>query len=111
MSPVTVTDTSGTVRPKVSGSLTSGGDETTFEFGRHITWRDETWASMGSIGVTDAWFITGEIDSVSVDMSSWVEYKGAVQTRKDSSETFAQDPGTVFAPLDSEPAVTIRFSP
>ncbi len=108
---VTVSETNGTVKPKVSGSLTSGGDETTFEFGRHITWRDETWASMGSIGVTEAWFITGEIDSISMESSSRVEYKGTVQTQKDSNETFAQDPGTIFAPLGSAPEIVIRFSP
>ena len=105
-----VTETRGTVRPETAGSLTSAADRTTFSFSRKIQWRDDSMASYGAVGITDATFTSEDVREVAMSSSSRVEQKGKVATQKDSNEVFAQPPGTVFAPLDSAPVITIRFS-
>ena len=47
---------------------------------------------------------------VTMESSSRVTHDGAVKTQQDSTEVFSQDPGTIFAPLESDPVITIHFS-
>ena len=107
---VYVTNSSGTVRPEVAGSLTSGGDELTFSFARKLEWHDDTMAALGARGITEASFTSSDITSVTMRSSSRVTQGGEVKTQQDSTEVFGQDPGTVFSPLDKKPVITISFS-
>jgi len=107
---VYVTSSSGTVRPEIAGALTSGGDELTFRFARKLEWHDDTMAAYGAQGVTEATFTSSDPASVTMQSSSRVTKNGEVKTQQDSTEVFSQDPGTVFAPLDGAPSITIGFS-
>ena len=107
---VYVTSSTGTVRPEIAGSITSGGDELSFGFSRRLEWHDDSMASLGAKGITEATFTSSDIASVTMQSSSRVTQGGEVKTQQDSTEVFAQDPGTVFAPLDSSPAITIAFT-
>ncbi|MCR5457275.1 MAG: hypothetical protein K6F14_04280 [Clostridiales bacterium] len=100
----------GKVKPEFSGSLTSGGDETIFSFRRDLEWRDESMASAHAEGITEAHFVTADIDELTARVSSRVLYKGEVKTEQNSIEEFSQDPGTVFDPLDRTPVITINFN-
>ena len=107
---VYVTNSTGTARPEVVGSLTSGGDELTFSFARKLEWHDDTMAALGARGITEATFTSSDITSITMKSSSRVMQGGEVKTQQDSTEVFGQDPGTVFAPLDKKPVITISFS-
>lgn len=104
-----VSGTEGTVKPNVVGSL-SGDKEVRFSFDRHLEWHDDTMAALGAQGVTEATFTSDDIASVTMESSSRVTQNGAVKTHQDSTEVFSQDPGTIFAPLESDPVITIHFS-
>ena len=105
-----VSGTEGTVKPNVVGSL-SGDKEVRFSFDRHLEWHDDTMmAALGAQGVTEATFTSDDIASVTMESSSRVTQNGAVKTQQDSTEVFSQDPGTIFAPLESDPVITIYFS-
>lgn len=104
-----VSGTEGTVKPNVVGSL-SGDKEVRFSFDRHLEWHDDTMAALGAQGVTKATFTSDDIASVTMESSSRVTHDGAVKTHKDSTEVFSQDPGTIFAPLESDLVITIHFS-
>ena len=67
-------------------------------------------AAIGAQGVTEATFTSDDIASVTMESSSRVTHDGAVKTQRDSTEVFSQDPGTIFAPLESDPVITIHFS-
>ena len=107
---VYVTSSAGTARPETAGSLKSGGDELTFVFARKLEWRDDSMAALGAAGVTEATFTSSDIASVTMTSSSRVTQNGEVKVQQDSTEVFAQDPGTIFAPLDSGPIIIIYFS-
>ena len=107
---VYVTSSSGAVRPEIAGSLTSGGDELTFSFARKLEWHDDSMAALGARGITEATFTSSDVSSVTMKSSSRVTQGGEVKTQQDSNEVFGQDPGTVFAPLDNQPVITIDFS-
>lgn len=104
-----VSGTEGTVKPNVVGSL-SGDKEVSFSFDRRLEWHDDTMAALGAKGVTEATFTSDDIASVTMKSSSRVTQNGEVKTQQDSTEVFSQDPGTVFAPLESDPVITIHFS-
>ena len=105
-----VSGTEGTVKPNVVGSL-SGDKEVRFSFDRHLEWHDNTMmAALGAQGVTEATFTSDDIASVTMESSSRVTHNGAVKIQQDSTEVFSQDPGTIFAPLESDPVITIHFS-
>ena len=105
-----VSGTEGTVKPNVVGSL-SGDKEVRFSFDRHLEWHDDTMmAALGAQGVTEATFTSDDIASVTMESSSRVTQNGAVKIQQDSTEVFSQDPGTIFAPLESDPVITIHFS-
>ena len=106
---VYIGESEGKVKPEVSGSLTSGGDETTFSFTRDIVWRDDSMAAYQAYGITEAHFVTADIDEITMRCSSRVEQKGEVKVQEDSIEVFSQNPGTVFNPLDSTPIMIINF--
>lgn len=106
---VYVGDSEGNVKPEISGSISSGGDETIFSFRRDLEWRDESMAQYQSIGITEAHFVTADINELTARTSSKVLYKGEVKTEQDSIEVFPQDPGTVFDLLDGSPTMTIYF--
>ena len=67
-------------------------------------------AAVGARGVTEAPFTSDDIAAVTMESSSRVTQNGAVKTQQDSTEVFSQDPGTIFAPLESDPVITIHFS-
>ena len=101
--------TEGRVTPNVVGDL-AGDKEIEFSFDRHIEWRDESYASLGAHGFTEATATSGSIDSVRMKTFSNVYTdKGGGESRE-SDETYSQDPGTVFAPLESDPVIIICFS-
>ena len=104
-----VSGTEGTVKPNVIGSL-SGDKKVRFSFDRHLEWHDDTMAELGAQGVTEATLTSDDIASVTMESSSRVTQNGAVKTQQDSTEVFSQDPGTIFAPLESDPVITIHFS-
>ena len=106
---VYVGSSEGNVKPEVSGSLTSEGDETIFSFRRDMEWRDESMAQYQSIGITEAHFVTADLGEITMRSNSRVLYKGEVKTSKDSIEVLSQDPGTVFDLLKKTPAITIYF--
>ncbi|MBQ6183871.1 MAG: hypothetical protein IJK33_08305 [Clostridia bacterium] len=101
--------TEGTVKPNVVGTL-SGDKETEFSFDRHLEWRDETYASLGAHGFTEADVTSGSIDSVNMKTSS-IAYgdKGGGESTKTDND-YRQDPGTVLAPLEKDPVIIIYFS-
>ena len=99
----------GTVKPNVVGSL-SNDKEVTFSFNRHIIWQDEAWAGLGAHGRTEATFTSSSIDSVHmVSTSTAYSDKGGSSETVNGDETFSQDPGTVFSPLESDPVIIITF--
>ena len=106
---VRVLNTDGTVTPEISGTLTSGGDETTFSFSRRIVWQDDSMSAYGSVGVTEAAFTSSSVDSVTMDSTSTVTVKGEVGAQEEGHETFQQNPGTAFRPLETAPVILIRF--
>ncbi|MBQ4382051.1 MAG: hypothetical protein II794_04860 [Oscillospiraceae bacterium] len=106
---VYITETVGIVSPTLAGSLTSAEDKVEFAFGRTLVWRDNSMAAVGGEGITETVFSSSDPSSVTANTSSRVLLKGEVKTHRDSTEVFAQSPGTVFAPLEAEPVMTIEF--
>ncbi len=104
-----VTESTGSYRPRVTGSLSSQADDTCFAFDRKLVWHDESAAALGALGVTEAEFVSGDIHSVTMKPVSRVEQDGVVKVKKESIEEFSQYRGSAFRPLESEPVITIRF--
>ncbi len=100
----------GNVKPEVSGSFTSEKDETIFSFVRDMVWHDETAAQAQALGITEVHFVTADLDEITLQSSSRVVRKGTVVVEENAIESFPQDKGNVFNPLDSTPIMTIYFN-
>ncbi len=107
---ILVTDTYGNSKPEFTGSFNNGGDETTFDFGRHLIWEDHSMAALGAVGITDAWFLSDDVNLIYMESSSRVDQKGTTKVQEHGVETFSQDPGTIFRPLSETPRVYIDFT-
>lgn len=104
---ITVPEAQGLVKGSFSGQINGSVDETKFEYSRSITWRDDSNAAFGGTAQTDAKFTSESIDSIHMSSSSRVYFDGKQLTDTEGDETFDQDPGTVFAPLDATPYVMV----
>ncbi|MBS7263325.1 MAG: hypothetical protein KIG36_06935 [Eubacteriales bacterium] len=105
-----INGTESTIKPNVVGSL-DNDKEITFSFDRHLEWRDETHAALGAHGFTEATVTSSDVDSAHMKTFSEVySDKTAGGDSRKSDETYPQDRGSVFAPIESDPVITIRFS-
>ncbi len=105
---LTVSETAGKVN--AGGSLILEQDETSFMLNRLMAWRDDSAAALGAVGYTEIKVNAFDLSKMTVISSSRVEQKGEVKTQVDDVNDFPQDPGTVFAPLDATPVITIDFT-
>lgn len=103
-----VSETAGKVN--AGGSLIVEQDETSFMLNRLMAWRDDSAAALGAVGYTEIKVNAFDLSKMTVISSSRVEQKGEVKTQVDDVNDFPQDPGTVFAPLDATPVITIDFT-
>ena len=104
-----VSETEGALKPNVVGDLSADRD-IRFSFNRRLEWHDESHAALGAHGVTEATATSTDIDSIRMKTSSRVYSDNGTGISNDTDETFSQDHGTVLAPLDSAPVVTIYFT-
>ncbi|MBP5269883.1 MAG: hypothetical protein ILO42_02865 [Clostridia bacterium] len=104
-----VSKTEGALKPNVVGDLSADRD-IRFSFNRRLEWHDESHAALGAHGVTEATATSTDIDSIRMKTSSRVYSDNGTGISNDTDETFSQDHGTVLAPLDSAPVVTIYFT-
>lgn len=105
---LSVNETTGKVN--VGGSLELTKDETSFMLNRLMAWRDDSMAAVGGIGYTEIKVDSFDLSKMTLISSSRVEHNGKVEGQVDDVNDFAQDPGTVFAPIDGTPVIVIDFS-
>ena len=105
---LTVSETAGKVN--AGGSLIVEQDETSFMLNRLMAWRDDSAAALGAVGYTEIKVNAFDLSKMTIISSSRVEQKGEVKTQVDDVNDFPQDPGTVFAPLDATPVISIDFT-
>jgi hypothetical protein len=110
---VTVTEGSGVITPTTVGSLTSGSDKTEFSF-------DHTISGSRISGIQDD-FLEYTIKSTNPEnyvlhQKAWmiltIPVKGSTRTdmMDNGPNTVPADIGTVWKPLESEPAITIYLN-
>ncbi|MBR5057595.1 MAG: hypothetical protein IKX04_03420 [Clostridiales bacterium] len=85
-------------------------DDTSFMLNRIMEWRDDSAAAIGGVGYTEIKVDAFDLSKMTLISSSRVEYKGKVEEQVDDVNDFAQDPGTVFAPIDVNPVIQIDFT-
>lgn len=105
---LSVNETTGKVN--VGGSLELVKDETSFMLNRLMAWRDDSMAAVGGIGYTEIKVDSFDLSKMTLISSSRVEHNGKVEGQVDDVNDFAQDPGTVFAPIDGTPVIVIDFT-
>lgn len=88
---VMITGGSGTQNSEISGSLTSGSDETVFSFYQYWTMSSSQFGIMQFVRWTSS-------DPSTLDGAG-----------KDGTSAFARDIGTVWRPLESKPVITVYY--
>lgn len=107
---VVVTGGSGTQISEVSGSLTSGGDETKFALDHSVS---GTGTLMQSTNTFTAYFTSTTPDAVSFVWKKHIVVSGPrvrkEETITDPATSVPRDIGTVWKPLESTPYITVYY--
>ena len=102
---VMITSGEGTQQSDVSGSLTSGGDETEFAFNRVVVM---TYKNMATTGETKTCTST-DIKTLFCSSTKIGSFHQYVSDFGEHSEQIEQDIGTVWKPLESTPYITVYY--